>query len=153
MRASHGLTHKFTGFFITVERDASDGKTLSTTTPTASKSNDDSVGTFHIISHAISKFSDLCPNIVTHTNSLAKSDVPVMIFNYNLIYFSSHTISILLSNKVIDRCAVSQITKSLTTPPGYRQFIHMNACIFFVILSIIKVYYYMMDLDYMDCTD
>ena len=78
MRASHGLTHKFTGFFITVERDASDGKTLSTAT--ASKSNDDSVGTFHIISHAISKFSDLCPNIVTHTNSLAKSDVPVMIF-------------------------------------------------------------------------
>lgn len=93
LRASHGLTHKFTGFYITVERDVTDGKASSSSssssylssTATTTKSNDDNVGTFHIISHAISKFSELCPNLVTHTNSLAKSDVPVMIFIYYIL--------------------------------------------------------------------
>jgi hypothetical protein len=82
LRASHGLTHKFTGFYITVERDETDAKASSSaaaTATTTTKVREDNVGTFHIISHAISKFSELCPTIVAHTNSLAKSDVPVCI--------------------------------------------------------------------------
>lgn len=74
MLASHGLTHKFTGFYITVERDETDAKISSST---KLNDDDDNVGTFHIISSAISKFSDLCPNLITHTNTLPKSDVPV----------------------------------------------------------------------------
>jgi hypothetical protein len=36
------------------------------------------VGKFHITMGAISKFSDRCDNLVTQTNLLPKSDVPVM---------------------------------------------------------------------------
>lgn len=72
LRASHGLTHKFTGFFLTVEKDAVDAKTIPL------KYEDDSVvGKFHIVMSAVSKFSDKCRNLVTHTSSFAKSDVPV----------------------------------------------------------------------------
>jgi Reeler domain len=86
LRASHGLTHKFTGFFLTVERDVTDARILST------KLNEENVGTFHIISHAISKFSDLCPNLVTHANSLPKSDVPVSLMYSININFHEYTI-------------------------------------------------------------
>jgi hypothetical protein len=88
LRASHGLTHKFTGFYVTVERDVTDAKISST------KLNDDNdnVGTFHIISPAISKFSELCPNLITHTNTLPKSDVPVCLnFPPVKFKFSIHT--------------------------------------------------------------
>lgn len=71
LRASHGLTHKFTGFFITAEQDIYDVKTP------PQKYDDDSVGRFHIVMNAISKFSEKCQNLVTHTSSFAKSDVPV----------------------------------------------------------------------------
>lgn len=71
LRASHGLTHKFTGFYITAEKDVSEVKTLPL------KYDDDSVGRFHIVMNAISKFSEKCRNLVTHTNSFAKSDIPV----------------------------------------------------------------------------
>ena len=72
MRASHGLTHKFTGFFITAERDG----------PVASLQDDNPAGNFHIVMGAISKFSDKCRNLVTHSNSFAKSDVPVSFWIY-----------------------------------------------------------------------
>lgn len=72
LRASHGLTHKFTGFFITAESDSPDAKT-----PSTPHEDDNRAGRFHIVMNAISKFSDKCQNLVTHTNSLAKSDVPV----------------------------------------------------------------------------
>lgn len=73
MRASHGLTHKFTGFFITVEKDSIDG---AKTTPDRFE-DDSAVGKFHIVMNAISKFSDKCRNLITHTSNFAKSDVPV----------------------------------------------------------------------------
>lgn len=69
LRASHGLTHKFTGFFVTAERDGSDAK--------AKYDDDGSAGKFHIVMSAISKFSEKCRNIVTHTSPFPKSDVPV----------------------------------------------------------------------------
>ncbi|CRL03842.1 CLUMA_CG016464, isoform A [Clunio marinus] len=74
LRASHGLTHKFTGFYITAERDEQD----SVATISSTKYEDDSfAGKFHIVMNAISKFSEKCRNLVTHTNSFPKSDVPI----------------------------------------------------------------------------
>lgn len=70
MRASHGLTHKFTGFFITAERDISDAK--------AKYEDEASAGKFHIVMGAISKFSEKCRNVVQHTSPFPKSDVPVI---------------------------------------------------------------------------
>lgn len=72
LRASHGLTHKFNGFTITSERDATDPKT-----PPQKYEDDSSVGKFHIVMNAISKFSEKCRNLVTHTSSFPKSDIPV----------------------------------------------------------------------------
>lgn len=72
LRASHGLTHKFTGFFIAAERDNVDSKA-----PTP-KYEDEAVGNFHIVMSAISKFSEKCRNLVTHTSPFPKSDVPVI---------------------------------------------------------------------------
>lgn len=73
LRASNGLTHKFSGFFVTAEKDAADSRT-----PPPKNENDSAVGTFHIAMNAISKLSDKCQNLVTHTSSYPKSDVPVM---------------------------------------------------------------------------
>jgi Reeler domain len=78
LRASHGLTHKFTGFFLTAERDNVD-----TRTPAKKLDEDDSVGSFHIVMGAISKFSDKCANLVTHTSMFAKSDVPVRLAGHS----------------------------------------------------------------------
>lgn len=72
LRASHGLTHKFTGFFITAEQDGSDART-----PPQKYEDDSAMGKFHIVMNAISKFSEKCRNLVTHTSSFPKSDVPV----------------------------------------------------------------------------
>ena len=70
LRASHGLTYKFTGFYITAEKDYEKD--------VRQKHGDGGdVGKFHIVMNAISKFSDKCPNIVTHSNSFAKNDIPV----------------------------------------------------------------------------
>lgn len=91
LRASHGLTHKFTGFFLTAETDNTDAKV------SPQKYGDESaVGKFHIVMSAISKFSDKCRNLVTHTNSLPKSDVPV-ILHRPLLFFE-----LSIKNKFID---------------------------------------------------
>jgi hypothetical protein len=83
LRASHGLTHKFTGFFITVETDSNDAKT-----PRQKYGDDSVVGNFHIVANSISKLSDKCSNLVTQNNSLPKSDVPVC--EVNLIDLKFH---------------------------------------------------------------
>lgn len=62
--------HKFTGFFITVEKVAFDPR------PLTSRS-DDGVGRFQIASNAVSKFSEKCQNLVTHTSSFPKNEVLV----------------------------------------------------------------------------
>lgn len=90
LRASHGLTHKFVGFFLTAEKSAitlppSTSHLLSIDAKEPSKPEKDvNVGKFHITMGAISKFSDRCDNLVTHANLLPKSDVPVM--NNKLIF-------------------------------------------------------------------
>lgn len=63
--------HKFTGFFVTVEKDNSDARHSGT------RVDDDSVGTFHISASATSKFSEKCQNLVTHTSSFPKNEVLV----------------------------------------------------------------------------
>lgn len=63
--------HKFTGFFITVEKDHTDARQAGL------KGDDDSVGMFQITSSAISKFSEKCADIVTHTSSFPKNEVLV----------------------------------------------------------------------------
>jgi hypothetical protein len=84
LRASHGLTHKFIGFFLAVEKSTAalpslPSHLLSIDGKDSSKAEKDvNVGKFHITMGAISKFSDRCDNLVTHTNLLPKSDVPVM---------------------------------------------------------------------------
>lgn len=65
-RSVLSMPHKFTGFFITVEKDYSDIRP------------DGGVGSFQIpINNALSKFSEKCQNLVTHTNSFAKNEVSV----------------------------------------------------------------------------
>lgn len=55
-------THKFTGFMIGVESD--DGRSLN-------------VGEFQLMGDTIVKFSERCPNLVTHTSSIPKTEVQV----------------------------------------------------------------------------
>lgn len=62
--------HKFTGFYLTVEKDSFDPR------PMGARS-DDEVGRFHITSSAVSKFSEKCQNLVTHTSSFPKNEVLV----------------------------------------------------------------------------
>lgn len=64
--------HKFTGFYITVERDKSDNR------HTGTRVDDNSVGTFHISESATAKFSEKCQNLVTHTSSFPKNEVLVI---------------------------------------------------------------------------
>lgn len=64
--------HKFTGFFITVERDNTELRHM------GSRADDDSVGRFQVTASATSKFSEKCQNLVTHTSSFPKNDVSVM---------------------------------------------------------------------------
>lgn len=60
---------KFTGFFITVEKDQTDVR----------QGGDDNVGRFHITpeSASMSKFSEKCQNLVTHTSSFSKTEIMV----------------------------------------------------------------------------
>lgn len=72
-RFSQLTPHKFSGFFITVEKDYSDVRTASI--------EDDKVGRFQITSTAMSKFSEKCQNLVTHTSSFPKNEVSVRFCN------------------------------------------------------------------------
>ena len=74
LRAAYS-PHKFQGFFLTAEKDYSDVRNLGFKASGFGTTNE--VGTFHIASNAVSKFSDKCPNLVTHTSSLPKSEVQV----------------------------------------------------------------------------
>lgn len=74
LRAAYS-PHKFQGFFLTAEKDYSDVRNLGFKASGFGTTNE--VGTFHIAANAVSKFSDKCPNLVTHTSSLPKSEVQV----------------------------------------------------------------------------
>lgn len=63
--------HKFTGFFITVEKDHSEARQAGL------KGDEDTVGRFHITSSATSKFSEKCQDLVTHTSSFPKNEILV----------------------------------------------------------------------------
>lgn len=72
VRASHGLTHKFIGFFLTVEKDPSkDARKYKLAVENYN------AGKFHIVEKINSKLSEKCPNLVTHNNSHLKGDVSV----------------------------------------------------------------------------
>lgn len=70
-RLGHISQHKFTGFFITVEKDQNEERQQGT--------GEDSVGRFHIApeSSSMSKFSEKCQNLVTHTSSFSKTEILV----------------------------------------------------------------------------
>lgn len=70
-RFAQTTPHKFTGFFITVERDFSDVR------HTGVRALDDSVGRFQLETSATSKFSEKCQNLVTHTSSFPKNEILV----------------------------------------------------------------------------
>jgi Reeler domain len=67
-RFAQTTQHKFTGFFITVEKDQA-----------GVRGEEENVGRFHIApeSAAMSKFSEKCQNLVTHTSSFSKTEILV----------------------------------------------------------------------------
>lgn len=65
------VPHKFSGFFLTSEKDIIDFRDNGVQTE----------GNFNLYGDPSIKFSEKCPNVVTHTSSHAKTDVQVNI-NY-----------------------------------------------------------------------
>uniref|UniRef100_A0A6B2EI24 Spondin-1 n=1 Tax=Phlebotomus kandelakii TaxID=1109342 RepID=A0A6B2EI24_9DIPT len=64
------VTHKFSGFMLAVEKEIYD--------PAKDIGGIGSAGLFQLQGDTLAKFSDKCPNIVTHTSSLPKSDIQVV---------------------------------------------------------------------------
>ena len=62
------VPHKFAGFFLAAEREMMDFRDNAAVA---------SVGNFHLFGDALTKFSEKCPNVVTHTSSLPKSEIQV----------------------------------------------------------------------------
>lgn len=63
------VPQKFTGFMLTVE--PLDGSV-------APRGGDSAVGNFQLFGDALTKFSERCPNTVTQTSSMPKSEVQVL---------------------------------------------------------------------------
>lgn len=54
--------HKFTGFMLQVENDGG---------------RSDNVGMFQLMGDTLAKFSERCPNLVTHTSAIPKTSIEV----------------------------------------------------------------------------
>jgi hypothetical protein len=67
------VPHKFAGFLLAAEKDLSDLRDYSMNQ--INKVNE--VGTFHLYSDSYAKFSEKCPNVVTHASSMSKTEVVV----------------------------------------------------------------------------
>ncbi|XP_055693331.1 spondin-1 [Lutzomyia longipalpis] len=67
---SMGVAHKFSGFMLTVEKETFD--------PIRDIGGIGIAGHFQLLGDTLAKFSDKCPNVVTHTSSLPKSDIQVL---------------------------------------------------------------------------
>lgn len=69
------VPHKFSGFFLAAERE------LSLNRPELQGAGGGNglhnVGTFHLLGDALTKFSERCPNAVTQTSSIPKSEIQV----------------------------------------------------------------------------
>ncbi|XP_053683721.1 spondin-1-like [Sabethes cyaneus] len=66
------VPHKFSGFFLAAEKE------LSLIRPDQPINGDlHTVGTFHLLGDAQTKFSERCPNAVTQTSSIPKSEIQV----------------------------------------------------------------------------
>lgn len=70
------VPHKFSGFFLAAEKE------LSLNRPEMQNNNGNggglhNVGTFHLLGDALTKFSERCPNAVTQTSSIPKSEIQV----------------------------------------------------------------------------
>lgn len=68
-RFAQSTPPKFVGFFLTVEKDFSDVRQTG--------NYDEKVGRFHISASAMTKFSEKCQNLVTHTSSFPKNEIMV----------------------------------------------------------------------------
>ncbi|XP_059608919.1 spondin-1-like [Phlebotomus argentipes] len=67
---SMAVTHKFSGFMLAVEKETYD--------PLRDIGGIGSAGLFQLQGDTLAKFSDKCPNVVTQTSSLPKSDIQVL---------------------------------------------------------------------------
>ncbi|XP_055530253.1 spondin-1 [Wyeomyia smithii] len=66
------VPHKFSGFFLAAEKE------MSLIRPDQSLNGDPhTVGTFHLLGDGQTKFSERCPNAVTQTSSIPKSEIQV----------------------------------------------------------------------------
>lgn len=63
------VAHKFSGFMLAVEKEIYD--------PRTDIGGMGSAGLFQLLGDTLAKFSEKCPNVVTHTSSLPKSDIQV----------------------------------------------------------------------------
>lgn len=70
------IPHKFAGFFLAAEKDLSDLRDYSMQQISQNGFN---VGNFQLFGDALTKFSDKCPNVVTHTSSMPKTEIQVRI--------------------------------------------------------------------------
>lgn len=61
------IPHKFMGFMLAAEKETFDGR-----------SDLSSVGLFQLLGDTLAKFSERCPNLVTHTSAIPKTDIQVL---------------------------------------------------------------------------
>uniref|UniRef100_U5EYT8 Spondin-1 n=1 Tax=Corethrella appendiculata TaxID=1370023 RepID=U5EYT8_9DIPT len=65
------VPHKFSGFLLAAEVDTS-------TKPFQDPGLSQNVGAFQLFGDALTRFSERCPNVVTHTSSIPKSEIQVI---------------------------------------------------------------------------
>lgn len=62
------IPHKFSGFMLAAEKEGYDG----------GRDGSGNSGIFQLLGDTLAKFSEKCPNVVTHTSSIPKSDIQVL---------------------------------------------------------------------------
>lgn len=67
--------HKFVGFSLAAERDLNDLRDYSMQQITQQQNFN--VGVFQLFGDALTKFSEKCENVVTHTSSMPKTEIQV----------------------------------------------------------------------------